>query len=61
MQQYSRRNCIRVFGIPEEQEEDTDDKICRLGRKKLGADFSTFETWDPVFPENHWLQKNDRR
>ena len=37
MQQYSRRNCIRVFGIPEEQVENTDDKICRLVREKLGV------------------------
>ena len=38
MQQYSRRNCIRVFGIPEElQGEDTDDKICHLVQERLGV------------------------
>ena len=35
MQQYSRRNCIRIFGIREEQAENTDDIVCRLAREKL--------------------------
>lgn len=38
MEQYSRRNCIRIFGIPESTGENTDQIITKLAEEKLGVD-----------------------
>ena len=35
-EQYSRRNCLRVFGIPESANENTDTAILELAKEKLG-------------------------
>ena len=36
LEQYSRRNCVMVFGVKEEQNEDTDGIICDIATKHLG-------------------------
>ena len=38
LEQYSRRNCVRVFGIPEQKGEDTSASVCKLAKEKLGID-----------------------
>ena len=40
LQQYSRRNNIRIFGIPEKPEEDTDALVCGVA-EKIGAHITT--------------------
>lgn len=40
LEQYSRRNCLRVTGIPENQNEDTDNIILRLAEEKLHTPLS---------------------
>lgn len=41
LEQYSRRNCLRVFGIGEQSNKDTDTLIMKLTSEKLGVDLST--------------------
>ncbi|XP_072179222.1 uncharacterized protein [Diadema setosum] len=36
MEQYSRRNCIRIFGVREREGESTDDILCDISKKDLG-------------------------
>lgn len=40
LEQYTRRNSIRVFGIKEVKGEDTDDQVIRVFKDKLGVDVS---------------------
>ena len=35
-EQYSRRNCVRIFGFPESKGENTDDIVLKLAKEKLG-------------------------
>ena len=45
-QQYTRRNSIRVFGVPESapgRKEDTDEVVCDLFQRKLGMAVSVSE------------------
>lgn len=35
MEQYSRRNCLRIFGVPENTNEDTTQLILEIAKKKL--------------------------
>ena len=35
-EQYSRRSCLRVFGVPESREENTDEIMLQLAKEKLG-------------------------
>lgn len=37
-EQYSRRNCIRVFGVPESTGEQTDNVIMNIAKEKLGVE-----------------------
>ena len=37
-EQYSRRNCVRIFGIPERKGEQTDDIVLTIAKEKLGID-----------------------
>ena len=37
-EQYSRRNCVRIFGIPERKGEKTDDIVLTIAKEKLGID-----------------------
>ena len=37
LEQYSRRNCIRLFGIPEKKGEDAMETICEIAKEKLGV------------------------
>lgn len=37
LEQYSRRNCLRIFGLPESQHEDTNEKVVNLAKSKLGV------------------------
>lgn len=39
-EQYSRRNCIRMFGIEESQREDPDDTVINVIKTKLNIDIS---------------------
>lgn len=36
LEQYSRRNCLQFFGVREENNESTDDLICRIANDQLG-------------------------
>lgn len=38
LEQYTRRNSVRVFGIRETKGEDTDDKVIRVFKEKLNLD-----------------------
>lgn len=37
LEQYSRRSCLRVFGIKESPGENTDDIVCDLATNKMGV------------------------
>ena len=37
-EQYSRRNCIFIHGLKEEQNESTDDRVLKLFREELNED-----------------------
>ena len=37
-EQYSRRNCIRLFGVSEKVNENTSERVCEIARKQLGVD-----------------------
>ena len=37
-EQYSRRNCVRIFGVQESDNENTDDIVCRIANRHLGLD-----------------------
>ena len=37
-EQYSRRNCVRFFGVPEVDKENTDETIHRIAKQMLGVD-----------------------
>ena len=37
-EQYSRRNCVRVYGIKESQNENTDSLVCQMAKEKLKID-----------------------
>ena len=37
-EQYSRRNCLRFYGLPENQQENTDDVISAFVKKELGIE-----------------------
>ena len=41
LQQYSRRNCLKFYGVQENKEENTDEVICRLVSERLGVPLST--------------------
>ena len=43
LQQYSRRNCILIHGIPEEREEITDELALDIFNNKLGLDVDLSE------------------
>ena len=36
-EQYSRRNCIRVFGVPERERESTDQLVCDIAKNHMGV------------------------
>ena len=40
LEQYTRRNSVKIFGIPESRSENTDDVVCNLAREKLQLDLS---------------------
>ena len=37
LEQYSRRNCIRLFGVPEKKGEDSMETVCEIAKQKLGV------------------------
>ena len=37
-EQYSRRNCIRLFGAPEKENENTSQRVCEIAQQQLGVD-----------------------
>ena len=39
-EQYSRRNCLRLYGIPEKDQEDTDAVMINLANKDLGVNLN---------------------
>lgn len=41
LEQYSRRNCLRVFGLTESPNENTTAMICSLAQQKLGVELKT--------------------
>ena len=40
LEQYSRRNCLQFFGVREENNESTDDLVCRIANNQLGLSIS---------------------
>ena len=36
-EQYSRRNCVRLFGVPEQERENTDELVCNIASKHMGV------------------------
>ena len=36
-EQYSRRNCVRLFGVPEQEKENTDELVCDIASTHLGV------------------------
>ena len=40
LEQYSRRNCLQIFGVPENGGECTDDIVCDISNKRLGVTLS---------------------
>ena len=58
IQQYSRRNCLFVHGLKEDQDESTDDLVLKLFNEKLGVavDISMIDRshrLEPVRGENN--------
>lgn len=43
LEQYQRRNNIRVFGVPEEHGENTDEVFLKIAREKLGVHLSELD------------------
>ena len=41
LEQYSRRNCLQFFGIPESEKESTDDLVCGIINNRLGVTVTT--------------------
>ena len=41
MNQYSRRNCLKFYGVPESTDEITDDVICRIAAERLKVPLTT--------------------
>ena len=39
-EQYSRRNCVRIFGVPETKIENTDEIMINIAQKELGIDLT---------------------
>ena len=39
-EQYSRRNCLKFFGVAEHDGEDTDEVVCTIAKEKLGVELS---------------------
>ncbi|XP_041464605.1 uncharacterized protein LOC121415465 [Lytechinus variegatus] len=37
-EQYSRRNCVRLFGVPEKENENTNQRVCEIAQQQLGVD-----------------------
>lgn len=42
LEQYSRRNSLRIYGIPTTQNEKTDDIVIKMCKEKLGVDIDAF-------------------
>ena len=40
LEQYSRRNCLRIFGVEEHPNENTDASVCDLASKFLGFELN---------------------
>ena len=53
-EQYSRRNCIRVFGVPETTGEQTDDVIMSIAKEKLGVELQPKD-----LDRSHWIGRPD--
>ena len=58
LEQYSRRNCLRVFGLPSQSDEDTTDLILTLANSKLnvnieGKDIDRSHRIGPTRPGNN--------
>ena len=56
LEQYSRRNCVRVFGMSECAEENADDLIKKLAHDRLGLEIS-----DNDIDRSHRIGKPDRK
>ena len=58
-EQYSRRNCVRVFGIQETAEENTDSIILNIAKEKLGVDLGIqdIDRSHRVGPEQNMSQR----
>ena len=43
-EQYSRRNCLRIYGMPETKDENSDDVVLQLVNSKLNLGFQVRES-----------------
>ena len=43
-EQYSRRNCLRIYGMPEKKDENSDDVVLQLVNSKLNLGFQVRES-----------------
>lgn len=43
LEQYSRRNCLRIFGIPETENESTDDEVIKFAKSRLDVQIDPSE------------------
>lgn len=55
LEQYSKRNCILFFGVPETKEEDTTQLICKIAREKLRVDLQP-----SAIDRSHRLQRRSQ-
>ena len=55
LEQYSKRNCILFFGVPETKEEDTTQLVCKIAREKLRIDLQP-----SAIDRSHRLQRRSQ-
>ena len=55
-EQYSRRNCLLIYGITEGNQENTDGLALSIFREKLDIELTQRDLY-----RTHWMAKNDER
>ena len=44
-EQYSRRNCIRLFGVPEQENENSTEMVCEIANNHMGVNHCQYITF----------------
>ena len=55
LEQYSKRNCLLFFGVPETKGEDTTEEVCKIAREKLHIDLNP-----STIDRSHRLQRRNQ-